>query len=103
MAAASSVRAIQKSLKTTPRNLRNTCTRRSPTPSSALQLTGTPRPLTGRVRVWYRVRDGKLAWFYTLTARRSQMATRRAPRDSGSASRFGAERAIRARCNCAQL
>jgi hypothetical protein len=67
-------RAIQKSLKTTPRQLRSTCTRRSTDTFQCRSSWSGARSVrwTGRVRVWYRVRDGKLAWFYTLSARRSQ-------------------------------
>jgi hypothetical protein len=83
-------RAIQKSLKTTPRNLRNRCTRRSTdTFQCSSSWTGARSvPWTGRVRVWYRVSDGKLAWFYSLTARRSQDGKRVVRRAiQGSASR----------------
>ena len=83
-------RAIQKSLEATPRALRSACARRS---ADTFQCSSTWRgarsaPWSGRVRVWYRVRDGKLAWFYTLTARRKTDGKRVVTRAAqGSASR----------------
>lgn len=83
-------RAIQKSLKTAPRNLRSTCTRRAAdTFSCSSTWRGTKSSRwSGQVRVWYRVRNNRLAWFYDLTARRTPGGKRVVTRAAqGSASR----------------
>jgi hypothetical protein len=85
-------RAIQKSLNATPRGLRTRCERRSAQTfrcSSTWYGARTAR-WTGRIRVSYRLRDGKLAWFYDLTARRSPGGKRVVRR----AAQGGASRAI---------
>jgi hypothetical protein len=83
-------RAIQKSLKTTPHSLRSTCTRRSTDTFQCNSSWHGARSVrwTGRVRVWYRVRSGELAWFYSLSARRTTDGKRVVTRATqGSASR----------------
>jgi hypothetical protein len=83
-------RAIQKSLKTTPQELRTSCNRRSAETFACSSRWRGARGArwSGRVRVWYSLRSGRLAWFYDLSARRSadgeQVVTRAA---RGSASR----------------
>jgi hypothetical protein len=63
-------RAIQKSLDRYPRSLRSTCTRKGTLVfSCASSWRGAKRvQWTGRIRVWYRVQDSKLNWFYDLSA-----------------------------------
>ncbi|MEA2495787.1 MAG: hypothetical protein QOJ29_3698 [Thermoleophilaceae bacterium] len=65
-------RAIVKSLKLTPRSLQLSCNRsgRAGFRCSADFQELTARRWQSKVRVWYRLRDGKLSWFYNLTARR---------------------------------
>jgi hypothetical protein len=65
-------RAIVKSLKLTPRGLQTRCSRsgRAGFKCSAAFREPTARQWQSKVRVWYRLRDGKLSWFYDLSARR---------------------------------
>jgi hypothetical protein len=83
-------RAIQKSLEQAPRRLRSTCTRRGAETfvcRSTWRGTKATR-WSGRIRVWYRVANGRLAWFYDLDARRSPGGKRVVTRArQGSASR----------------
>jgi hypothetical protein len=83
-------RAIQKSLDHAPRSLRSSCSRRAP---GSFRCSSTWRGAkasrwSGRIRVWYRVRDQRLAWFYDLSARRTPGGKRIVTRAAqGSASR----------------
>jgi Lysyl oxidase len=83
-------RAIQKSLDQAPRALRSSCSRRSADSfgcNSSWRGASATR-WSGRVRVWYRVRNNRLAWFYDLTARRTPDGKRVVTRAAqGSASR----------------
>jgi hypothetical protein len=93
-------RAIQKSLKTPPRNLRSTCRRRAAgTFSCGAAWRGAKASRwRGRIRVWYRVRANRLAWFYDLTAKRTpggrRVVTRAAQGSAGRAVFSGATGAL---------
>jgi hypothetical protein len=83
-------RAIQRSLEATPRRLRTRCNRRSADTFRCASSWRGARSArwSGHVRVWYEVRSGQLAWFYSLTARRSRDGRRVVTRAvQGSAGR----------------
>jgi hypothetical protein len=84
-------RAIQKSVKETPQKLRTTCTRRQrDTFACSASWTGsTAARWTGKVRVWYRLKNAGLSWFYDLSATRrpgGKHVVARGARGSASAS-----------------
>jgi hypothetical protein len=64
-------RAIAKETKQEPHHLRTTCKRRA---QDGFACTSSWREASarwsGHVHVWYRLREGALGWFYTLSARR---------------------------------
>ena len=86
-------RAIQKSVKQKPRSLRTTCVRRGRATFScraSWRTTGSAT-WTGRVRVWYRLANAELSWFYDLSATRrpdGRSVQTRAARGSASRAVF---------------
>jgi hypothetical protein len=82
-------RAIQKSVKDEPQKLRTKCIRRQRdtfTCSASWTGAGAAR-WTGQVRVWYRLKNASLSWFYDLSATRRPGGKRVVARGAhGSAS-----------------
>jgi hypothetical protein len=65
-------RAIQKSVKETPQKLRTKCSRRQRDTfaCSASWKGSSAASWTGNVRVWFRLKNASLSWFYDLSATR---------------------------------
>jgi hypothetical protein len=86
-------RAIRKSVKEAPQKLRTKCTRRQrDTFACSASWTGSSAARwTGKVRVWYRLKNASLSWFYDLSATRRPGGNRvvaRGARGSASSSLF---------------
>jgi hypothetical protein len=86
-------RAIQKGVKLEPKKLRTTCSRRQ-RDTFACSASWTDKSATrwtGKVRVWYRVKNASLSWFYDLSATRHPGGKRvvtRGARGSASSTAF---------------
>jgi hypothetical protein len=85
--------AIQKSVKEEPKNVRTKCARlhRDTFACSASWMGSGSATWTGKVRVWYRLKNANLSWFYDLSATRRPGGKRvvaRGARGSASSTRF---------------
>jgi hypothetical protein len=86
-------RAIQKSVKDEQKNVRTRCARlhRDTFACSASWLGSGSATWSGKVRVWYHVKNANLSWFYDLSATRRPDGRRvvaRGARGSASSTRF---------------
>jgi hypothetical protein len=86
-------RAIQKSVKDEPKNVRTRCARlhRDTFACSASWLGSGSATWSGKVRVWYHVKNANLSWFYDLSATRRPGGKRvvaGGARGSASSTRF---------------